>query len=167
MSFEVFLKWKSVRKNLLKLLSSFHSVIVSIVGPNVMNVLYFDARLLFVYHSVVMNLTSIPVCCSAPVCYISVHCASLLFLFPAALLSFIRSLRHRDAGVGFPTNSAACVCVVEDKCHVCTLSTTQQLALPVSSPVLPISLCHSWVRVSLSCSCLTYCHLIPLLPQLL
>lgn len=32
-------------------------------------------------------------------------------LSPAVLLSFIRSSRQRDAGVGFLTNSALCVCV--------------------------------------------------------
>lgn len=67
-----------------------------------------------------------------------------------------------------------CAFVFEDKCDVCAfvdivhhsnlLFLLQRLyiSLPVSSQVLPISLCHSWVRISPWLR-LTYFHLIPLL----
>lgn len=97
--------------------------------------------------------------------YEGTRCCSALcipaLLFPAVLLSFIRS--PSDAGVGFPRSCALCMCsfylwgqmwclhFVDIVQHSNLLFLLQRLyiSLPVSSPVLPISLCHLRVCVSL------------------
>lgn len=99
---------------------------------------------------------------AATIHYIRAHCVFLLSsLFSAVILSFIRSTKQRDASVRFPTNSAVCfweqmwcVCFVDIVQHSNLLFLLQQLyvSVPVSSPVLPIVLCHSWVCVSLPLS---------------
>lgn len=95
------------------------------------------------HHSVVINLTSSSLlCCSRLLlyCYIKVHCVFALrislLLFPAVLLSFVRTSRQREVGVGFLMNSAVC----EDKSWrtnvmsvLCRNWPTLQLALPPSA----------------------------------
>lgn len=93
-----------------------------------------------------MDLTSSsPLCCSLPLLYAILGYIVLFYpvlplLFPAALLSFIRSPRQWNASVGFPLNSALCTCLWGQTSALWWLRPTQQLALPPSA-ALHLSSC--------------------------
>lgn len=85
--------------------------------------------------------SSSPLCCSMPLLYAILGYIVLLYallplLFPAALLSFIRSSRQRNASVGFPPNSAA-LCVRTNVCAFLTSSNTATLSSCLSPQYFP------------------------------